>query len=222
MASHKVVLYSCIINNRDLPKIIEHRDDFEYVLFTDNPKLTAPGWEIRPLIWKDKDPTRTARYHKHNPFKIFPEAEYTIWLDATHWAIDTLVPFLTNTDLMVMKHFSRNSIKEEVKACSDANMDSSEIMNKQYEYYLSDGFEDVWGMYSTTCLIRKNSIELNNFQELWWDQICNFSKRDQLSFPYCLWKTNLKYDIIPGFCRIKPGSLFKMISHYKRFTRVMY
>jgi len=216
----KIILYTCIVNNRDRPKKIEYRDDFEYVMFTDKKEINAPGWDVRPLVWEHtNDPVRTSRYHKHNPFVLFPKAEYTIWLDATHWAIKSLKPLLTNSDLLVMKHFSRNSIKEEIKAC--VNMDSLKTMNEQYQKYLREGYNDNLGMYSTTCLIRKNSKKINEFQELWWNQICNFSKRDQLSFPYCLWKIQIKLGIIPGFCRDKESSFFKMISHYKKFTRVM-
>ena len=42
---------------------------------------------------------------------------------------------------------------------------------------------------------------------MWWEQICRFSSRDQISFPFCLWKTKNKISIMPGFANgINPAT----------------
>lgn len=220
MASSKVVLYSCIVNRRDRPKVIEFRDDIQYVLFSDE-EIIAPGWDVRPIVWVNDDPVRTSRYHKHHPFVLFPDAEYTIWLDATHYPYTSILGLLTDNDITLMKHFSRTTVKEEVKAC--VNMDSPEVMQRQYHDYLKEGFLDDMGLYSTTCLVRKNTERTKSFQRMWWENICKYSRRDQLSFPYCLWKAkeNISCGVLPGFCREKSSPFFKMISHYKKFVRIL-
>jgi hypothetical protein len=94
-------------------------------------------------------------------------------------------------------------------------MDDTNVIQKQIEKYQSEGFSDDLGLFSTTCLARRHTSEVKKLQSLWWNEICEGSKRDQLSFTYCLWKLNMRCNVIPGFCRIKPSNFFKMVSHYR-------
>lgn len=220
MAAPQIVLYSCIVNKRDLPKVIEYKDDIHYVLFTDDPHIKADGWEIKPIVEKFKDPVRTSRFHKHNPFLLFPKCEYTIWLDATHWPYNSLFPLLKG-EISMMKHFSRTTVAQEVKACIEAKMDDSEVMKNQYQNYVNNGFNDDKGLYSTTCIVRKNTENVIEFSKLWWNEICKWSRRDQLSLPYCLWKSKIEIDLIEGFCRSGFSPYFKMISHYKKTRKLL-
>lgn len=209
-----VVLYTCVVNNRDRPKIIEYKDDFEYILFSDK-NYKDTDWNVMPLVWSHVDPVRTARFHKHNPFKIFPHAEYVIWLDATHWPYKSLKILLKDFDISCMKHVLRNNITEEAEVCLKNQMDKEELIRGQLEFYKKSGFLDNMGLFSTSCVISKNTINSQKFHNLWWDEICSWSKRDQISLPYCLWKLPIKFEVIPGFCRLGPNDFFKMISHYK-------
>lgn len=215
VAQKDVVLYTCIVNKRDRPKIIETKDDFDYVLFSDE-NLHAPSWYVRPLCWSHDDPVRTARYHKHNPFDIFPDYQYAIWLDATHWPYQSLMPLLREHDISVMKHVQRSTIKDEAMACAAEQMDDPNLMAEQLKFYQANGFEDNLGLYSTSCLISRNTPDSIEFHKLWWSEICKWSRRDQLSFPYCLWKHPINLGIIPGYCRLAKNDYFRMISHYQK------
>jgi len=218
MASHqKIILYSCLVNKRDRIKPIEFDDGFKYVLFTDDLKADAKGWEIRPVVWTSEDPVLTARYHKHHPFVLFPDATYTIWLDMTHWAYQSLIPLLTNFDLMLHKHQERHTICAEADICKFLKFDSPEIIESQITHYKNDGFIDNIGLYSTSCLIRKNTYQCQMLSEMWWEEICKWSKRDQISLPYCLWRLGLTPGVIPGMDRGGFSQYFEMISHHKNY-----
>ena len=74
------VVYTCLTGGYDSLK--EHRyidNDWDYVCFTDNKELLAQKkcgiWEIRPLAYVGADNTRSSRYHKINPHKLFPDYE---------------------------------------------------------------------------------------------------------------------------------------------------
>lgn len=213
MATPQITLYTCITNKRDKPKHIEYRDEIRYVLFSDIPEITAEGWEVLPLHWTHTDPVRTARFHKHNPFTIFPDIEYSIWLDATHWPYSSLMS-LVGPDFSLMKHLSRNLVIDEMKACSKYQMDDIKLMESQQIHYTSKGFQDDQGLFSTTCLVRRNTALMREFAEFWWNEICTWSRRDQLSLPYCLWRFGIKPEIIAGVCRKGFSPYFRMISHY--------
>lgn len=217
MSSQKeIILYSCIINNRDKPKPIKINDGFRYVLFTDNQKLQAPGWEVLPPVWKSPDPVRTSRYHKLHAFDIFPDCKQAIWLDMTHCPYRSIVSLLNGSDLVIQKHPTRSTVKDEAVACCNLKKDIESLIKFQFEHYKKEGFPDNFGLYHTSCLIMKNTYMFRKLSEMWWNEICCWSKRDQISLPYCLWKLNFKPDVIPGFDKKGFNPYFKFHSHLKK------
>lgn len=218
MASYQdIIFYSCLVNNRDNIKPIWKGDGFTHVLFTDNINISPSlDWEIRPLVWTSADPVRTSRYHKHHPFDFFPEATYAIWLDMTHWQYASLKPLLTHNHLMLHKHGVRKKVKEEVFSLISLNFDTPEILNSQMNYYYKEGFLDNIGLYATSCLIMRNTYEYRKLSEMWWEEICKWSKRDQVSLPYCLWRLGIEPGIISGKDRLGFSPYFKFKSHYKK------
>ena len=212
-SQENIVFYSCLINNRDDAKPMLFQDGFKRILFTDNPSLSAPDWQIREPVKVFHDPVRTSRYHKLHPFEIFPDAEYAIWLDMTHTPYQSLRPLISNNDLTLHLHCQRTSVSQEVRACQTYKKDSPFILNSQISYYLKEGFPDNIGLYSTSCLIMKNTYKFKLLSELWWNEICHWSKRDQISLPYCLWRLNMKPNIISGLERNGFSPYFKFKSH---------
>ena len=43
----------------------------------------------------------------------------------------------------------------------------------------------------------KNNEKVNEFNDIWWSEVNNFSARDQLSQVYSSWKTDIKIAPIP-------------------------
>ena len=84
------VVYTAISGAYD--KLPEHgvkAPEFDYVCFSDSVsdfESVEMGWDIRPNIFHHKDSVRVARYHKSNPHKLFPEYEYSMWIDA-NWDV---------------------------------------------------------------------------------------------------------------------------------------
>lgn len=80
------VVYTCLTGNYDTLR--EHKyinRNWDYVCFTDDEKLLAQKrqgiWEIRPLVYAEKDNALNNRYHKINPHKLFPEYEESVYVD---------------------------------------------------------------------------------------------------------------------------------------------
>ena len=214
-ASKKIIIYSCITNNRDTIKPVFKQKNYKYILFTD--EITShPDWEVRPLQFKSNCNTLTARIHKHSPHILFPEAEITVWLDGTHWiynSIELLINSMQDASIAASYHFERNTIKDEIDTCIRYKMDDIEKIKKQKTFYKEENFPDNIGLIETCYLIRKNNLQIKKLQELWINQILTFSKRDQISLPYCLWKLDMNISIIPGKCRFGKNNYFKMRPH---------
>jgi hypothetical protein len=219
-ASQKVVLYTCITNNRDVPKTIEFKNNFSYVMFSDQHSALAYDWTVKPLVWKHPtDPVRTARYHKHHPHLLFPEHDISIWLDATHWPSSDLTPLLEcvqDHEIAAMRHFSRRTVFSEAIEVLFYKLDDPTTVLEHMRRYTERLFPDDLGLYSTSCLVRRHTHKLVELQNMWWSEMVKGSKRDQLSFTYCLWKLSMQCATIPGFCRIKPNAFFNMKSHYNQ------
>lgn len=217
-----IVVYSCITGGRDHIKHIAHRDAFRYVMFTDAEPTDPCGWEI--VLIDGSQPLKAARYHKHNPQSLFPEARITIWIDGTHWPYSSLVPLLNlveKNDIAVSKHYSRTRVVDEVSTCVTGKMDDVEKLRAQWEQYRSDGFQDNIGLYETSYLVRKHTQRLAELQELWWGEIQKHTFRDQISLPYCLWKLGMTVSVIPGRCRYGRNDFFKMTPHRKNPTLIL-
>jgi len=59
-----------------------------------------------------------------------------------------------------------------------------------------------------SCFILRNNDVTRKMGMMWWEQICRFSSRDQISFPYILWRMRKELDIsiLPGFIHQGDGN----------------
>jgi len=203
----KKVIYSCITGEYDYvrePNVIT--PGWDYIMFTNNVKLTSKNWEIRGLLFETKlDNTRYARKVKINPFDILPNYDLYFWCDANLEVSCNLDDFVNkymdeNSDLAIMKHHMRSCIYQEAIACMQENKDNKDIIKKQMEIYMDDEFPTENGLVQTGVHIKKPTTSVKKFMELWLNEILEHSKRDQLSFNYVDWKYKdlLKYNTYPA------------------------
>ena len=177
-----------------------------YVIFTDAVRQTCyqDGWEIRPLLFKHEDSARMARFHKTNSDLVLPDTDVTIWIDGTQ-RIKTDADLaalaksvLANRSIATFRHPVRSCVYEELRACISYRKDLAAVMTTQVERYRKEGYPPNNGLVETACVIRKHTERVKKFNELWWHEIKNGSKRDQLSFNYAVWRLGIDYQIIPG------------------------
>lgn len=194
------VIYTAISGKYDsLKQPLYISKNFDYICFTNN-KIRNPGvWEIKPLLNIKQDLVRTARYHKLFPNKILKKYKYSIWVDSnitiTSNALEKRINLLikNNKKIAVNIHFERNCIYQEAKACIDQQKDDPEIILKQVDFLKKEKYPQNNGLFETNIIFRqhRNPIIIKSM-EYWWWMINNFSRRDQLSFNYVLWKNKLK------------------------------
>jgi hypothetical protein len=95
--------------------------------------------------------------------------------------------------------------------CLHRCKDDPELIHRQVFRYTQEGYPANNGLAECTVLLRRNTKRLQEFNALWWNEILGGSIRDQISFPYAVWKTGIKVKYIPGV--VWDGSLFKRHSH---------
>ena len=165
MTSHKIVVYTAIVGNHD-----PMRDDIP--VFTDKRRFQCPQL--------------AARFYKTSPHILFPDADWTIWVDGDIFlnkSPQELVAMCQH-EIGVFRHIHRNCLYEEAKVCKLFKMDSDEAIDRATDRYRSVlGIPEDYGLAICGVLIRKNSPETIARNQTWWQEICYGSIRDQISFP---------------------------------------
>jgi hypothetical protein len=174
----------------------------DYVFFCDRNypnSLWSPHKVKRP---KGVDPIKFARFLKTMPHKHFEGYDYSLWIDSNcqiHADPRELVrKYLKKHDLTVHRHRHRDCIYDELLACKRLKKDSEGTMTVQLRRYEAEGYPRHNGLVETMAVLRRHTPEINEFNEMWWEEIRAGSRRDQLSFNYCAKKTNLEYGMFTG------------------------
>ena len=221
------VMYSCVSGGYD--KVVSDfvpNPNYAYVLFTDSPRLlrqkTYLWWQIRPLAYKKQDSVRNSRWHKLHPHILFPEYKYSVWIDSNMQISSLDFYKLINKHIKAYHkiaaslHPERDCIYDEAEKCIFLSKDNPVLIRKQIAILRQDGFPEHVGLYETGLMMRKhNDDKIIKLCEQWWDFVCNYSRRDQLSFNYLLWKNKIKhYPLSKQTIRLHPD--FKLLRHNYR------
>jgi len=190
---------------QELPMVCLNNQSFEDI-----------SWEVKTIEIVNHDPIRTARYYKLHPHLLFPDYDWSIWVDGSLLITSDLSRLLKEVQLVsqfgVYQHAKRDCIYQAAVNCIDKNKDDPSIIRKQMRKYRDAGYPEHQGLVASGVLVRKHHdakiIELMN---AWWYELSNHSRRDQLSFNYVCWKNKFKYHEIPE--RIGDGRFFKRNPH---------
>lgn len=201
----KICVYTCITGNYDDLKEVRINEGIDYICFTNNKKIKSETWKIIYIEDNKLDNHYLSRKIKMlgDPYL---DKNYTlsIYVDASIIFKKSVKEFLSNyfdleKDLLAAcKHSVRNSIKEEAIACIEQKKDNEKTIRRQLSFYQKENFADNLGLLEMTLIIKRHNNPLvRKTMKLWFEMILKYSKRDQLSFMYCLFKTKLPFRVIP-------------------------
>ncbi len=170
-------------------------------------------------------PVMEAKRYKVLSHLFFPRDEITIWVDGNIWleAVPQAVAdaLLGQADVAVFRHPYRRTVWEEFSVLkSDPRFSIPYLqkqMNEQWGTYRAEGLPIATPLFECSILIRRNNDRVRRLMEAWWAQICRWQWRDQLSFPYVLWKhPEIKVAAINGNARNHP--LFRHVEQWPTVT----
>lgn len=224
----KIVVYTAIIGNIDplYPALPNAMGKADFVCFTDKQRLESGIWEYdglsehpviksvgyRPITqrtWEQEivgteyGGRLTARYYKVLPHRHFPDADVSIWVDGNvrfRVSPETLVKnhLPKGVDLASFAHPDRSCLYEEAEFCIQKRKGKRAAIVDQVNHYKEDGMPSKFMLAETKCVIRRHTSKMVDFNELWWEQLSDYSVRDQISLPYVMWKTGIRMNTIPG------------------------
>lgn len=198
---NKFAIYTACIGGYDnilQPETTDNR--FDYILFSDEVTDESLGvWQVRHVGYTNPDKTRIARYVKTHPEELLPEYDATLWMDSSIQIVskqiyDKVVDlYETNVDIASVKHPKRDCIYDEAYEVASRKkpgaLEYEDIALRWCHKIWKDHYPIHNGLFETSILFRRNNEIMRTTDAYWWSCIKEYSKRDQLSFNYVLWKT---------------------------------
>jgi len=178
----------------------------DYFAFVDSPQ-NVTTWKQCPLLDFTCDNTyknrRNAKIYKILPHLFVPDYDYYIWHDVSHELVtdpfNVVETHLKDKDVALFRHTQRTCIYEEAKILNELGYDHKENIDRQISYYKECGLPENFGLFELPVSIRKNNTKTQSMNLAWWEQICRYSSRDQVSLPFCMWKYKIDISILDGY-----------------------
>jgi len=198
----KYVVYTASLGGRDDAK--EPPFGLDCHLFTDDadPRRDSVV-RHRVKLYPTEDPRRISRKFKQLPHVCLPEYDVTLWIDGSmRLKVTDLQPlidrYLSNRSIAVFKHAYCKCIYAAAREVCEAGIDDLDTTVAQMERYRAAGYPENRGMAACGIILRRNCPEANAFNELWFSEMREGSKRDQLSFDYVSWALGIPYAVMDG------------------------
>lgn len=200
-----IVVYTGITGGKDsLRDPLVHTPGVKYVAFTDDPKAKSKIWEIRHVSKAAPgDAWRVAKQYKMLPHRYFSEYDISVWIDGSCSPVvslhDVIKLALQRHPIAFFQHPWRKCLYEEGWACIDQGRGSRPGILKQLNAYAAAGMPKNYGLVRGGVIFRRHkNAAVKKAMRLWWEQVCTWTPRDQVSFPYVCWRLGLKYATLPS------------------------
>lgn len=197
-----VITSSIGTNNLLDPKVFEGVDYHAFVddVNQDNDWIKHSTVDFSSdLIYKNR---RNAKVYKILPFAFLPDYDYYFWVDSTHILetnpYEVIDKYLNTSDVAVFKHPSQNCVYDEGREVIRINFDHKNLVEDQLSFYRDMKYPEKNGMYELPVRVQRNTELTQRMGWMWWEQICMFSSRDQISFPFVCHQLGIKPSILPG------------------------
>lgn len=197
--SDKLVVYTAIQGDYDDLKDPLFTDPhITYVCFTDNKNIKSDIWNIE-YTGAVQDSALGIRKYKILPHLFLKDFHTSIWVDGNLLIKKDLRQFIRQygreSNFLCFPHEQRRCIYDEGSEVIRLRKAQKKEVIQQMAYYLKDLYPEDNGLLWGGFMVRNhNNSEIIQVMEEWWEQINCFTKRDQISLPYVLYKNHCRYD----------------------------
>lgn len=194
-----LTVYTAITAGYDRLQPVQATPATRYVAFVEDLAQPAMGWELRPLLGEQTDPTLRAKRYKVYPQLCLPDAECSLWFDGHVRLVGVdpaslVEPYLTAHEIVSCRHPDRDCAYAEAAVVRQLGLDPyPERVEAQMARYRAVGYPAHFGLVAAGILLRRHTEAVQRHSATWWNEIEAGSRRDQLSFRYACWVLGLPY-----------------------------
>ncbi len=199
----RVCIYTSLFGSiDDLIPVIEPAEGVDYICFTDYER-NAKGWQ-QIIVDQPDQPSDNlnAKIFKILPHKFLSNYEYSLFVDANTVFLGRTKQLLDicryGGDFVMWQHPFRDDVYTEVCAVIAHRRHSPANIIKQLQHYSKSGLPRNTAMFEASFIWRRhNDPCVSTLMEEWWQHICKFSSRDQISLAYLVWKNETRPTLMP-------------------------
>jgi len=194
-----VIVYSAIFGGFDSPKPPRpHPAVAEWVLFTDDPNVYAPGWRVVVSDPPGATARMRAKWYKCHP----PRHALSLYLDGSirlrdPGLLDAAIGALTKADWAMFRHPERSDITAEALASAPMPKYAGAPLREQvraYEaLYTAEALRKL-SLWAAGILARRGTPDVVAASHAWWQECVRWTEQDQISLPVVL----DRFDIVPA------------------------
>jgi len=197
LAKKDFVVYTALFGDYDcFQEPAENFEGCDFVYFTDNEDLKSDVWKIHVIKTPDLTPGMMNRRYKILPHSYVREYNQSLYVDANIRIMgnprDLAARYLKEHDIAAPKHFSRNCVYEEAKACIILGRSDLHGALAQMKYYKAQDYPKHNGLMENGILLRNhnNPLVITTMED-WWNELHTWTQRDQLSLMFVAWRNGL-------------------------------
>lgn len=204
LISKKMVVYSCITGNYDsIQEPLFDFDSVDFIMFSDCPTMISSdsAWKFREIPKKLEEFTNSEknRYIKLHPFEFFENYDYALYIDGnikiiSHPLFFSLDEVNEKIGIAMHNHHARSCVYKEAAVCKLLKRGNIKKIQLQVDRYKKEGFPKDWGLFEANVIaVDLKDHNANMLMNEWWRELNKSgSGRDQIAFPYVLWKLGYK------------------------------
>ncbi len=186
----KKAIFTVNLGEYDSPTLPK-ADDWDKIIFTDS-KEDLQGWDKVIRVEPTNNPALESRRYKWLSHIYLPEYELVCYFDGNMKVFNSppAHPFR-------IKHYRRDTVRQEADALNaQLHRCTIEPIEIQYEYYLSHGYDENTPLFLNGFFCREHSEKENELCEMVWSHLKEFTPRDMICLPYCMWKLGYEPEFI--------------------------
>ena len=233
-ANLKLAVYTCVFGNYDRIKNPLFMSDYcDYYIVTDQELPEMCKWKKlvpynTPEGFEEWHPAMKNRYYKMHPHELFPEYEFSLYIDGNVRPMADVYPFVIkmqkeNKVIAIHKHPIFSCLYDSGEHLKKIDLVDSNLMEKQLSKYLEEGFPKKYGFFECNVILRKHNEHIvKEIMNTWWNEYCYGVKRDQQSFTYSLWKNGcVSADVCSLGNDVRSNVRFSLSVHNKHHEKVI-
>ncbi len=221
----KIAVYTGIFGGYDnihLPEVSPPNIDYYFISDEKPEELGSYQWiPARSVIPGEiTSPLKKNRYIKMHPHLLFPEYDYSVYVDGNIAIRKDVSSFIkkSKSGISAFRHPTRDCIFYESMTVVNYRLAAAEDVCRQMERYLREGMPIHFGLLEMGVLAREhhNPVCIKIMEE-WWREFNNGAQRDQLSFMYTVWKNKLTSDDIASLgSNCRHSEYLSVMEHQRR------